>query len=156
MGERVCMKRFLPNIYAMALFTFGAASFLQADNLSTRDIFNPLFPATPFKNAVASCMKVRSVVEMVRNHTGPTQDQQLLLDSAMGRIGFLFFDVDAMLNDATSYTLNDVEYLLNVIDYMIAEINHTIEKKNAQEQHNAIRHLVNLIKNKLENVLISA
>jgi len=149
------MKWFFCNRYVKTFYLLAIITYAQANQISTHDLFNPLFPATPFKKVLASCMKIRNIAHLLHDYKDWPPDAELLLDSIIGRITFLNSDLDSMLQSRITYKSNDLEYLLTIIDYMVAEINHAI-KGDIHEHSANITHLIGVIKKRLNAALETA
>lgn len=149
------MKWLFNNTYVKTCYLLASMAYAQANQLSTQQLFDPLFPATPFKKVLASCMKIRTITHILQDYHDSSFDAELLLDSIIGRITFLNIDLETMLTNSSWYKSTDIEYLLNILDYMIAEINHVI-KESSHEQTTNIMQRISVIKNKLHAALESA
>jgi len=146
------MKLFVKNYGAGVMYLILAFAPLQADHISTIHIFDPLFPTTPFKKVLTSCMKARNAIELIHEYKAENPGSELIIDTVVAKLTYLQNDLDMMLKHGNSYTFTDIEYLLNIIDCISAEIKHTAIHDTNEHMPNIIQ-MVSNIKNKLENSL---
>lgn len=124
-------------------------STLQSFNVS----FDVLFPSTPYKQVLNTCMQIRNSIASMQTYQNNNEDYAIYADLISGRMVFLDSCVDTMLK-SSSILADDLEYLLNIMDYMTLEsklLNRTI----CAEHVHGISKLIAAIKHKLEQRLSS-
>ncbi len=133
----------------MRIFLLCCASHVHAD--TTKISFDVLFPATPFKNVLHSCMQIRNAIVSINQYKDKPQDYTILIDILLGRMTYLQTRIESMLSDKSCH-MDDLEYLVGILDYMEQETNQLLNDGN-HERETVMVKMINGIKNSLEQTL---
>ncbi len=134
------------------LFIFLPITVLASNNANIHFTFDSLFPSTPYKKVLTTCMQIRSSLPMLDEYKNSEEDYAILSDLMIGRMTYLQNSVDVMLANKALIHGDDIEYLSTILYYMRLELS-TIFKSKPQEKELIIDKMLLDIKGKIELVL---
>lgn len=114
--------------------------------------FDRLFPVTPYKTVLDTCMQVCGEFDAWAAREYSAHDNELFADIIIGKLFHAYECVESMLHKTAGIPPEDAEYLVSVIEKMQKEFKKMLVPKTPRAKNARIMCLLDSIKTKIKRM----